>query len=232
MQLALLPLVRGTVRVQRSVIIEPDLMMEISPSGATNFDMDSGSGGSSIMPKLAFEDVLVLQGKFTCLDSRTGNACPIGVDRMLLQIPSMEVPIRINLDAAYHGRACNVKGMMVPLKALIQPDKKHLVDLTARGGEVLVHVTGRIADVPDFKNYNLSVSANGPSVPDILERFELGGVPGFGPFRVSRALTVAKQGLALDMLNLSVGKEELVNLRLKGSVVDLASLQGVALELK
>jgi hypothetical protein len=34
------------------------------------------------------------------------------------------------------------------------------------------------------------------------------------------------------MLNLSVGREELVNLRLKGSVVDLASLQGVALELK
>jgi uncharacterized protein involved in outer membrane biogenesis len=229
MQVALLPLLRGTLRIQRLVIIEPDVMLEISPSGATNFDIESG-GGSLTMPKLAFEDVLVLGGKFTYFDSGTGKAYPVGVDRMLLQIPSVEEPIRINLDATYHGRTCNVKGMMVPLAALIQPDIKHLVDLTARSAEALVHVTGRIADVLDFKNYNLSVSATGPSVPDILEYFDLGGVPNLGPFRVSAAISDKEKRLSLDTVDLQVGSEAIAEVAVRGAVHDLIPFKNVDLQ--
>jgi phage tail tube protein FII len=232
MQVALLPLLRGTLRVQRLVIIEPDVMLEMSPSGATNFGIESRGGGRSIMPKLAFEDVLVLHGKFTYFDSGTGKAYSIGVDRMLLQIPGVEEPIRINLDATYHRKACNVKGTMVPLATLIRPDKKHRVDLTARSGEALVHVTGGIADVLDFKKYNLRVSAAGPSMPDILQWFELGGVPRLGPFRVSAALSDKnkKKRLSLDTLELQVGSEAIAKVAVRGAIHDLISFKKVDLQ--
>jgi uncharacterized protein involved in outer membrane biogenesis len=230
MQVALLPLLRGTVVFRRLVIIEPDVNLEMSPSGATNFDIETGDGRAPVLPKLAFEDVLVLAGKFTYVDSSTGKAYSIGIDRMHLQIPSMEGPVQINLDATYHGKACNVKGTMVSLAALIQPDKRHPVDLTARRGETLVHVTGQIADVLGFKDYNLIVSATGPSVADILEYFDLTGVPDLGPFQVSAALSDKEKRLSLDRLDLRAGSEAIADIAMRGAVHDLISFKNVDLQ--
>ncbi len=74
-QVSLLPLLRGEIKVKRFVMIEPDILVETDKSGRSNIDFDvkdkarrrapKKEAGDAELPQLSFERLLIKDGRLT-----------------------------------------------------------------------------------------------------------------------------------------------------------------------
>jgi uncharacterized protein involved in outer membrane biogenesis len=231
LQLALLPLLHGTLEFRKLTLIQPDVILEVDPAGNTNFDFPT-SGQSGLIPifNLAFTDAQVEQGRFTYRGPESASTFVIGVDRLHTTIPGLNDPVKLELDATYLGKPCEVKGTFVPLATLFEPNRPWPVDLTGQTpAGTTVHVDGEIRDVVDFSDLRLHVTAEGSSFPDIFAYFGVQDIPDLGPFKLDAKLADPDEKLALESVAAHVGTQDLVMVDVAGTVRNLIGLRGVDL---
>jgi hypothetical protein len=101
------------------------------------------------------------------------------------------------------------------------------VDLTAKLDGTAITLKGAIGDVIRFGDLALTIRAEGPSVSKI---FAPQGIQAFadpGPFALTATITDPEGVPALKDLDLRIGNQEVVEIRVKGSVGNLPSLKGI-----
>lgn len=234
LQVALLPLLHGTLEFKRLTLIQPDLMLEINAAGDTNFDFETNDEGFRIpILDIAFRDALVEQGRFTYRDPESQKAFMIQIDRLHTTIPGLNDPVQLELHATYIAKPCNIKGTFVPLATLFEPSRPWPVDLTAQTtAGTTVHVDGEIRDVIDFRGLRLHVTAEGSWFPDIFAYFGIRDMPDLGPFKLDAKLADPDQKLAFESMVVTAGTQDLAVVDIAGTVGNLTSLAGVDLRFK
>jgi uncharacterized protein involved in outer membrane biogenesis len=116
---------------------------------------------------------------------------------------------------------------------LTDPDGRlGLADLDLKvGGDdgVRARVTGSIRDLLKGKGLALTVTGTGPSIPEILKKYNITYIPEFGPFDVTAKLVDPDGRLGLTDIDLKVGTEEMVKTRVMGTVENLTAIKGINL---
>jgi uncharacterized protein involved in outer membrane biogenesis len=102
------------------------------------------------------------------------------------------------------------------------------VDLKVGGEDgVRARFTGSIQDLIKGKGLSITVTGTGPSIPDILKKYNIAYIPEFGPFDVTGKLVDPEGSLGLTDFDLKVGGEDGVRARFTGSIQDLIKGKGL-----
>lgn len=240
-QVDVLPLISGTIEVKRLILIEPDILIETNSSGKSNLVFEAPkemefekskeeatADGEATIPALIFSEVRIENGRLTYKDGQSGKTHLMTLDR-LAATAGTDKPIELKLKGTYNSKPVQIRGTLGPLVALTNPSQAWSVNVTANAAGANVTADGAIRDVLNGKGLDLAVTAEGKSVPDLLQLFDVTGVPELGPFKVSAKLADPDGKLTARNLDLRVGTEELARVDLKGVVKDLLALRGMEL---
>jgi uncharacterized protein involved in outer membrane biogenesis len=224
LKLALLPLFRGNFHIKEIALVEPDFLLERSPSGKWNLDFGTEEEPAEGVAR-AFDDLEISQGLLTYKNLRTGEAVTVRIDRLR----SVPLPLgggaRLELQGEANSQAFTVAGSTGLLGNFLRRGKTWPAHLTAMAGETVVTIQGEIADAEQFKGLSFRLAAEGSSLAEAAALAGLSGLPELGAFSAQAELSDAGGPLGLQDLNVRAGSRESLAVSLSGAVGDMTTLR-------
>ena len=155
-EIALLPLIGGAIKVTRFRLTGADLLLETNAEGAANWlfagQVGEESGTSSAAPdkkaspampvvpllkRVRIDDSLV-----TFRDGRSGLVSRLRIERVAAQAPTFESAIAFEARGAYNGVAVTAEGMLGQLSALFRRVAKYPVAAKLHLGRSRLRASG------------------------------------------------------------------------------------------
>ena len=151
-------------------------------------------------------------------------------DTLSLESPEVDDPIELVARGEVEGGQLDVSGTFGTLSQLLTPTKPYAVALAGRLFETELEVRGTIEGPRELRGVDVRVVA---SLVDPSKFFWEQGVaiPHIGPTRVSGRLSNRDGPFALTDFDLTTATGDRMRLHAKGSIANLATLEGVELEL-
>jgi AsmA protein len=126
-EVALMPLLTGSVEVKRLVLVEPDILLETDAKGRGNWEFGdkpsssasapaAGSAGPAKLPR--FDLVRLEKATVTYRDGRANRVEILKVDRLDASLRGAGEPLEVDLKADYNERAIELKGKLPSLDQL------------------------------------------------------------------------------------------------------------------
>jgi uncharacterized protein involved in outer membrane biogenesis len=239
LEVALLPLLFRDLRVKRLVLVQPDILLETNARGIGNWSLD-GRASSSTAPGtkpgeptaglagLAAEEVRIERGTLTYRDGRTRRATSLALHRLDLRAKDLTSPVRIDLSAAYNGKAFTLAGTLGPLAELRAPSRPYPVQLTLQAADATLRAEGTVAKPLEAAGLDIQVTAKGPELAQVA-RLADQNIPALGPFAVTARVAGSPQALSVSALDASIGTAEQVSIKATGAVKDALNARGINL---
>ena len=233
-QVAILPLITGTVDVQKLVLIGADILIEKNEKGEFNFafepeggaaaassdaSAESDSGGAATIPVI--RAVTVENARLTYLDHGTKETLKMVVDELTLKGDGFDSALDLNFAGSYNDNPITMTGQLGAPEALMAPDTPWPVTLDIAAGGAAIGLKGAITDVAAGRGLDLALSVNGESLAT-LSPLAGSPVPPLGPYSVQAKVTGdADKAVTLSGIAVKIGGSDLsgtVTANMAGSV--------------
>ncbi|HET9701030.1 MAG TPA: AsmA family protein [Burkholderiales bacterium] len=243
LEIALLPLLTGEVKISRLVLKEPDLLLEVDAKGRGNWEFGrdtpapQGTAAASVPPAVRIGALHVEKARLAYLDHRTKKRTDLTLARLDAEARQL-LASGYGLDVAgtLNGQAFSVKGTIGdPGEALA--DRALSMDLVARIPGLEAKVDGELEHPRSLKGFNADVELD---LADAKAAGAFAGVPvpNLPPMKVVTRIRDSGSRQSVDPLKVAVGKSQLagsirvehkeprpmVTARLAGPLVDLSEL--------
>jgi uncharacterized protein involved in outer membrane biogenesis len=241
-ELQLLPLLFGDIRINRLILIEPDILLETNAKGVGNWrfetmaakaDTAEDGGGDGAMPHIG--RLLIENGQLTYRDGVSGETTKIMLTSLEADAASPSDPLNLKLRAAFNDIALTLQGSVGPLKNALSPDQALRIDLTAAGLGLTVKIKGSAKAASGVLDARIDVTAADLSG---LRALAGDGVPANVALKLSTQVKAAAGKVSLSDLVLTLGKSDLagsvaidtagklpkITADLKGNRLDLSEL--------
>ena len=195
-QLSLIPLVFRHLDVRRLVLVNPDILVETSPSGESNLDfltkMSAGTAKKESPQankvRLTVNEIDIKDCHLTYSNGKTKAAYVVILKRFDASAPSADRPLKLSLDGSYNGKPFNVSGNVVPLASLSDTSRPWPFNLTMSIAGATASLDGTIRDLMGLRGLNMKVKAKSS---DAGQMGELLGepIPVRGPLEMSCRIT-------------------------------------------
>lgn len=210
-QIELLPLIFGEIKLDRLVIIEPDVLIEINKDGRSNLDFAPQAGpdnapqkaqaakpepaasGQAIaekklsLPPLVFRELRIDNGLVTYLNHQNGEKHKLSLQTLKGSLPGMEKPVTLETKGALDEQSFALSGKVGSLSGLTGGGAPWPVEvkLSFRGAEL--GIKGLIKEPLKGEGLDLAIKAKGDDLA------KLGPAAGFGgPFGLECKLSDPK----------------------------------------
>ncbi len=239
-KVALLPLITGTVRVERLVLVEPDVLLEVDAQGQGNWVLGPPTADTAPQPdavaatgeapstEVEINSVRIEKARIAWHDARAGTVTNAAFDYLDISAPNASAPLGIDGKGRVNTQPFTMEGSVGTLRALTGGEAFPL-KLTLTNGGFLLTVDGTAG----ASAVDIAVAAEGTEAADLLR---LAGVeaPTMGPFRFRGRLKGDESAMALADIDAAVGKAQTGRIAATGSVRDLTGVKGidVALEVR
>ena len=207
-QVALLPLIRGDIKVKNLLLIEPDYIIEIDKSGKTNMEFEvpekPPTEAEEKVPEehiaaiFGFKDISVKNGKLTFYDHRDNSKNVLILEEYIRKAADFRAESEMELLGSYNNYPIKVQGKAGSLANIFDFSEKWDVHLSANAFESNITVTGSILNVMNLKGIDLNLSVKGDDLAR-LEKVTRKPLPIKGPFSVSGHLVAS----TLDKIEIS-----------------------------
>lgn len=174
LEIRLLPLLSRRVEIDRLVLVEPDILLEVMPDGRANWQLGSDAAPSQEQapvteageaPResktpvtLDIADIRIENGRVALHDMRTGR-------RQTADIANLRLGRQVAGDIVFNGVTLGLRGQTGPLGALLAPTREPWpLDLTLTAGAARLAVRGAIADPRHLRGWQIEVQT---AVPDL-----------------------------------------------------------------
>jgi uncharacterized protein involved in outer membrane biogenesis len=233
LELGLLPLLSSQVQIQRLILTHPDILLETTSAGQSNWQMtpevspqapqtSQASQTGKRPTTVSVDTIRILDGTLAYRDDATGKVTSLGLPKLQAQSSSPDSPLHLDADAVYNGTAFNLTADTGSLTRLQDPAATSAwpVKLTLAAAGAKLTADGSMTRPLQGKGYDLAVSG---SVPDAAALTPL--LQGFTPpplHDVRFAAKIADTGGKLpefSTLTLHVGASDL-GARLPGVQLD------------
>ncbi|MCP4631105.1 MAG: AsmA family protein [bacterium] len=232
-QIALLPIVTGKFDFAHLVLVEPIVIVEFNSAGTSNFSFETSGEApddSEIPPPpLIFSDILIENGLFNYKDARSGFSFSVRIDHLQGEIPGFDEPIELDFKGAFDDKPLTLEGSLGPIWAWVEPGYSLPANLTATAGGATATIRGELRDPINFKGLAFDISAKGSSVAEITGLAGIADVPELGAFKLTAGVNDSAGSLAVEKLDIQIGKQELVAISLTGEINNVINLQGINL---
>lgn len=242
LELALLPLIGGEVRVNRLVLVRPDVLLERNAEGQGNWAVmadgkAAGNGDATSIPQ-----VRALRIEDATLAYRTpeGESARLQVARLTGRQARPDAPLEIDMEGRYQDLDVRMRGSLGAPARLTAGGPLPL-DLTAETGGAKLTMKGQAAEPLGTARPDLQIEAAGESLALLGEALGVEGLPA-DAYRLGGRLTGGGERFSLEGLSLEIGESDLAGTvslaltgprpklsgRVNGALLDLAALTGGA----
>lgn len=210
-ELELLPVLSGEIRIKRVVLIGADILLETGPDGGGNWVMgkprtapvEPSTGGPGTIPTVNL--VSIEKSRLEYRDGGTGVSTVFKIDRLQARADTAAAPLEISFRGAYNDAPVTLDGTLGSLVRVMSGTEALPLDFTATAGGATVTLKGAIARPLDGSGVRIAVSIEGRD----FAGFELLAgrrVPSIGPYSLAATVTDAGGGWALEDFSLRVGR--------------------------
>jgi uncharacterized protein involved in outer membrane biogenesis len=247
-QVDVLPLILGKVKVRRLSLLEPDILLEHNASGRSNlaFDLPRESEKEPLEPVpqeknrsseifLAIREVYLENARLTVKDYRTKSTKTLEIAKLTLHSPGYAEPLKVKMEALFNGAPFRASGTLGAISNLFRHDLHWPIKMDINVLDTGVAAEGTIDDPLNMQAADLRLSASGadlstlhsmagrplPSVPF--------GISGHLRYRVAGKLDVT--GVQIRLAGSTVNGEVSAE-RLEGVPLIVAKLQSDSLDLR
>ena len=241
LDVALLPLLRHEILIQRLIVSSPDILIETEAKGAGNLNFNMSAGKDVPMPvtreggpayRLSLVEVRIDKGMVTWYDRDTKQSESVEIQELSLKRDRTSGELlAVRLGAKVRGHMVEIAGTVGDLKAAMG-GKPWPLNLKADVEGLALSVKGTIAELPAFRGIDLNLSAQGKELGDAIRLIgpaRLETVPALGAFTISARLSDAGGSLTLADVNAVVGRRETMLFNARGSITDLQGAIGTDL---
>ena len=155
-EIALLPLIGGAIKVTRFRLTGADLLLETNTAGAANWLFAGKAGEISGTPSAAPDDaaspavpvvpllkrVRIEDSVVTFRDGRSGLVSRLRIEKVAAQAPTFESAIAFDARGAYNGLAVASEGTLGQLDALFRRVRKYPVAVALTVGRSRLRASG------------------------------------------------------------------------------------------
>ncbi len=173
-QIGLLSLLRGKIDIERLVLIEPDILMELDKSGRSNFEFgetapsspqETASDNSGLaVPDIGY--VEIRDGRFTYRDAKDGTVHLLQAELMSLKHTGRTGTLELAFKGAYGDRRFELSGKTGTLNVLLDKNEPWEADLVLKTPNLEVSAQGTLRDVYDFGGYDLHFVVSGGALSE------------------------------------------------------------------
>ncbi len=217
LEVALMPLLLGEVRIRRLVLVEPDILLETDLDGRGNWlfgdaPADSGEDGASFGTLPTISEIAVRDARAVFRDGKTGRTVRLHLSGLQARAASRTSPLEISISGAANDTAFKIEGTLGSADDLTA-DESFPLKLTGEIAGVRLDVDGQI-DAPLTRQIlDLSVSVKGASPADLSDLVNA-PLPRLGPFSIAAQMRREGREFTLTGLAVQVGSSDLAgNLR-------------------
>jgi hypothetical protein len=233
-ELDLIPLIRGTVRIDRLVLVQPDILLETDAKGRANWDFgaQSAAGEPSKPSPFAIEAgaLRIREGVLAYRDGKTSSTTRIEISALDFQEAAFGKLQPVTIAGRVNGRAFKVKGALGRLHELLARDGTFPLDLEVTTDPARLSAQGKLIDMLGRADLQLQVKIEAAEVRDLgvlLER----RIPALGPLTARATIEREKGSVGMRDLDLALGRPGALHVSARGSIRDLLKPAGAALEL-
>lgn len=166
LQLALLPLLSGTLDVRRAALIDAEILIEVNRHGALNLpDLDAGpaepqadASDFRFMPEIALKDVRIVNSLLIYRGRLARKPTRLKINRLKLKSVSPGGSSRIDLTASYNRQPLSATGTLGTLSNLLDPETPWPLSLTVNSVGAKLTLSGSVRDV--FKARGIDLKLN------------------------------------------------------------------------
>lgn len=222
-ELALLPLITGTVNIDRFVLKDADILIETDPQGRSNLDFQAAgapaagaaapapaSGGGGTLPSV--NNVLIENAMLTLIDGKAGKTTTVALARAALEADGPNDPLEIEVAGRANVDGKNldfaVDGTAGTLATLAEGNRPLPLKLVAKALGLEVSVDGTVANPAAGTGIDLRLAVKGPGLGG-LAAFAGDGLPKAGPLDLKVALRGDAQAMAFSDLVAVLGNTDL-----------------------
>jgi AsmA family protein len=217
LEVALLPLLLGDVRIRRLVLVEPDILLETDSEGRGNWlfgdkpsEGEAGEGSSGDLP--SFAEIAVRDARAVFRDGKTGRTVRLHLSGLQASAASRASPLEIAITGAANDTAFKVEGTLGSPDTFAA-DGAFPLKLAGEIAGVRLEVEGQIEAPLTRQVLDLSVSVKGANLADVSDLVNA-PLPEMGPFSVSAQVRREGGEIAMTGLAVNVGGSDLAgNLR-------------------
>jgi uncharacterized protein involved in outer membrane biogenesis len=198
-QVEILPLIFGNFRVDRLILIEPDILIETNRSGKTNLTFKTKREAKGLPAEekkeglqISIRELEIKNGRLSYRDGLSGRVISVQLESLRAKADQWDSPIDLSLNGAYNQEAFQVKGKLGPLNGLLDPQEAWPIDLKGKGAGAEIALKGTIQDALNVRGFKIQFSVQGKNLAD-LGRFTGKPWPIGGSFDVSGRLEDEKQ---------------------------------------
>ncbi|WP_028315618.1 AsmA family protein [Desulfatibacillum aliphaticivorans] len=206
-QVAVLPLLRGAVKIKRLILIKPEILIETNKDGKSNLDFgdsektaassesspkeatepSSGQTGSGL--NIDVEEFVLQDARLTYKDGQSGSSQELALSLVKASLDSAN-KLTLSVSGAYNGQPFEVNGETGGLEDAMNPKADWPLNITAKAGGAVVTVKGAIQDLNGPAGIALDFNAEGKSLAD-LNAVSGASLPDLGKYALSGKLADA-----------------------------------------
>ncbi len=226
LQVALLPLISGDIRIRRLVAIEPRILIETDKSGKSNLEFTPSrettetptSEDKATLPIIFFKEIRIENGQVTYIDGPAGRSYELELKSFAARSKGHPDGMELKLNGVYRGTPFEMDGETGFMDALVDPRETWPLKLSLKAGGAVITLEGTIKDVFKGKGLDLAVTAEGPSIPRLAKLADVTDLPDPGPFKAACKVTDPGGALSFPHLDVQLGTPDQVKIHVKGSL--------------
>jgi uncharacterized protein involved in outer membrane biogenesis len=190
-QVALIPLISGTIDIQKIILKGADILLEKNAKGEANYIFapaekaaEKPAETSSEAPQIpVVRHVSIENARVTYKDATTNQTIALVVDELSLKGDGIDAPLNLIFVGSYNENPIKASGTLGAPSAIMAAGTPWPVDLNLEAGGAKVGVKGAIADVAAVKGLDLALSVEGETLAT-LSKLAGAPVPPLGPYSV------------------------------------------------
>jgi uncharacterized protein involved in outer membrane biogenesis len=236
LQIALIPALSGEIRVQRIVLVKPDILLETNTDGEGNWQIGTGGEQTESAPEAksapiipAVDVVQIEDGVLTYHDGQTGDVTVVKLKSLEASAEDLSSPLTLKAEGSVQNTPFSIDGTFGSLDSVMAGGGGAFpIDLKMQAAGLDLKADGSIADPKAMDGVALSFEVSGDSTAEATKLAGL-DVPAIGPLKVSGKVT--KSGDMVNVENLSLSAQAGgADITAEGAVSDALGAQNAALE--
>jgi uncharacterized protein involved in outer membrane biogenesis len=188
-QVALIPLISGTIDIRKVVLEGADVLLEKNAEGQVNYAFEratseqtaEASPGAPTIPVL--RHVLIENARISYKDAVSEQATTLVVDKLSMKTGGVDAPVDLSFAGSYNENPIEASGTLGSRNELLSAGRPWPVALTLEGGGANIDLKGTVTNVLTAPILDLNLSVKGETLAT-LSKLAGAPVPPLGPYSV------------------------------------------------
>ena len=250
-KVALLPLIKKNIEVNRFILIDPDILIETSKDGKANFEFETAektpeveskpetAGTESIeLPALTINELEIVNGTLTYRDGNTGKSEIVKLKNLTASLQGLDNPFTFKLSGSYNDSPFDVNGTLGSINGINDPAIEWPLEINAQAFDVNSNIKGSIKNPVEQQGIKLDFDVK---IDNWSKLSKVAGqeIPLKDAFSISGSISdKAPKDYQINGLKISLGKNSIegsiganvagkvpyIDLSLSSKEIDLKSL--------